>query len=157
MIHVRELRDGEEPILFSLFYNTIRTVNIRDYSQVQVEAWAPDDIDPGFWSDKMHSIHPFVIDVDGSIVGYSDLQPSGLIDHFFVHHEWQRRGVGRMLMQEIERRALKGGISMLETHASVTAQPFFEAFDFVVVREQELEMRGKMLKNYFMQRDTQRT
>jgi len=155
-MHLRELKPGEERILFELFRNTIRNVNIRDYSKSQVVAWAPDDLNPSIWAGKMRSIRPFVVDVEETIVGYSDLQPDGLIDHFFVHHEWQRRGVGRVLMSEIERRALNGRIRQLETHASITARPFFEAFDFVVVCEQELEMRGETLKNYIMRRDMQR-
>lgn len=155
-MHVRELRTGEEPVLFDLFRNTVRNVNIRDYTESQVAAWAPDDLDSSVWAEKMRSIRPFVVEVDGNIVGYSDLQSDGLIDHFFVHHEWQRRGIGRVLMSEIERRALSGRIGRLETHASITARPFFETFDFVVVREQELEMRGERLKNYVMRRNMQR-
>ena len=152
-MYVRELRTGEEPILFELFRNTIRSVNIRHYSESQVVAWAPDDLDPTVWTEKMRSIRPFVVEVEGSIVGYSDLQADGLIDHLFVHHEWQRRGVGRALMSEIERRAFNAEIGRLETHASITARPFFEAFGFVVAREQELEMRGERLKNYVMRRN----
>jgi putative acetyltransferase len=155
-MHVRELRPGEEPILFGLFRNTIRRVNVRDYSESQVVAWAPDDLDPSVWAEKMRSIRPFVVEVEENIVGYSDLQSDGLVDHFFVHHEWQRCGVGRVLMSEIETRAFSRRIDHLETHASITARPFFEAVDFVVVREQELEMRGERLKNYVMRRDMQR-
>lgn len=109
-------------------------------------------MEPGVWERKMHAISPFVAETDDSIIGYSDSQVSGLIDHFFVHHEWQRRGVGRLLMTEIERRASLGKISQLETHASITARPFFEAFGFVVVREQKLDVRGEKLKNYVLQR-----
>ncbi len=155
-MHVRDIERGEESILFELFRSSIRNVNICDYSESQVAAWAPDDLDPRVWAEKMRSIRPFVVEVEGNIVGYSDLQPDGLIDHLFVHHEWQRRGVGRVLMSEIEERAFSNGIGHLETHASITARPFFEAFDFVVVREQELELRGEKLKNYVMQRNMQR-
>jgi putative acetyltransferase len=151
-MYVRDLRPGEERVLWKLFYDTIHSVNIRHYSQSQVDAWAPEDLDPSVWEQKMQSICPFVAEIDDQIIGYSDLQTSGLIDHFFVHHLWQRRGVGRLLMTEIDRRASRSQLHQLETHASITARPFFEAFAFVVVREQELEMRGVKLRNYFMQR-----
>ena len=151
-MHLRTLHDGEEAVLLALFFNTIRRINIRDYTQEQVEGWAPDNLDPGSWVDKMRSIRPFVVEADGIIVGYSDLQPDGLVDHFFVHHQWQRRGVGRMLMGEIERRAEEAGIPSLESHVSITARPFFEAFGFRVVREQQTEMHGVEMTNYFMKR-----
>ena len=152
VMHVRDLQPGEEGVLWHLFYNTIHHVNVRDYSESQVCAWAPENCEPGIWEKKMHAISPFVAQIKEEIIGYSDLQSDGLIDHFFVHHEWQRRGVGRLLMTEIERRASLGRIGQLETHASITARPFFEAFGFEVVREQEPDIRGVKLKNYFMRR-----
>jgi putative acetyltransferase len=49
----------------------------------------------------MSSINPFIAATDGVIVGYSDLQSSGLIDHFFCHHNYQGCGVGKALMSQI--------------------------------------------------------
>ncbi|MDX1561623.1 MAG: GNAT family N-acetyltransferase [Gammaproteobacteria bacterium] len=155
-LRVRDLEAGEEPILWDLFYTTIRTINTRDYTEAQVRAWAPDGFDPALWAKKMDSIAPFVAEAGSEIVGYSDLQPDGLIDHFFVHHRWQRRGVGRALMTEIERRAAERGIGRLYTHASITARPFFEAFGFVVVDEDPLELDGERLTNFLLQRELQR-
>ena len=153
MITIRDLSDGEEPTLWELFHSTIRNVNINDYTESQVRAWAPDEVDPDVWARKMRAIRPFVVEAEGEIVGYSDLQPDGLIDHLFVHHRWQHRGIGRALMSEIENRARHKGIARLETHASVTARPFFEAFGFTVTREQLLELRGERLQNFVMHRE----
>lgn len=66
-----------------LFY-TVRNVNIRDYSQEQVEAWAPSGFDFALWQKRMDGLKPFVAELDGHIVGYTDLQSSGLVDHFFA-------------------------------------------------------------------------
>jgi putative acetyltransferase len=49
----------------------------------------------------MSSINPFIAETDGVIAGYSDLQSSGLIDHFFCHHNYQGCGVGKALMSHI--------------------------------------------------------
>ena len=149
---IRNLEYGEESLLWNLFYATIHNINVQDYSEAQINAWAPDDLDEQIWKRKFQSIKPFVAEVDGEIVGYSDLQPDGLIDHFFVHYQWQRRGVGTALMKEIETRAMKNNIALLETHASITARPFFEAQGFTVVLEQRVDVRGQKLKNYVMQK-----
>lgn len=149
---VRNLKPGEEGALWALFHDTVHRVNSADYSPAQVDAWAPADMDPDAWAKKMRAIRPFVAVVDDDIVGYSDLQPNGLIDHFFVHHRWQGRGVGRLLMSEIERRASELGLRQLETHASITARPFFEAFGFEAVAEQAPVVRGVRLTNFLMRR-----
>ncbi len=101
MIIVREYRELDASELWKIFYNTVHKVNIRDYSAAQVNAWAPDDFSSDVWQQKMNSISPFVAEIDGQIVGYADLQKSGLIDHFFCHNDHQGQGIGRCLMKHV--------------------------------------------------------
>lgn len=151
-MRVRNLNEDEAPILWEIYWGAIHNVSTRDYSAEQLEAWAPSSFDSELWKTRILALDPFVAEIDGQIVGYSDLQPQGLIDHFFVHYLWQGRGVGRILMQEIETRARHGGIPNLEAHVSVTAKPFFEKSHFHVVAEQDHEIRGITLRNYIMRR-----
>ena len=147
---VRRYRPGEEPALWEIFFNTIRKVNRRDYTEEQVRVWAPDGWDPDRWRTRIEGIDPFVCVTEDQIVGYSDLQPSGLIDHFFVHHQWQRRGVGSRLMEAIHAEAARSGIDELHSEVSITARPFYEAWGFRVEREQEVEDRGVKFRNFRM-------
>ena len=80
---------------------TIRHINSRDYSQAEFESWASDEQDPVLWEKRMRGICPFIAEIDGVAVGYADLQASGLIDHFFCHHNYQRQGVGTALMEQL--------------------------------------------------------
>ncbi|MEG7574855.1 GNAT family N-acetyltransferase, partial [Vibrio cholerae] len=124
---------------WAIFYHTVRNVNLRDYSQAQVEAWAPDDFSSEIWQRKMNLLSPFVAEIDGKIVGYSDLQENGLIDHFFCHHEHQGRGVGRQLMEHVLRMGKLQGITRFYSEVSITARPFYERFGFKVTQEQTIE------------------
>ncbi|HGF7395248.1 TPA: GNAT family N-acetyltransferase, partial [Vibrio cholerae] len=134
------------------FYHTVRNVNLRDYSQAQVEAWAPDDFSSEIWQRKMNLLSPFVAEIDGKIVGYSDLQENGLIDHFFCHHEHQGRGVGRQLMEHVLRMGKLQGITRFYSEVSITARPFYERFGFKVTQEQTIEVRGQKLCNFVMEK-----
>ena len=98
---IREYQPEDATHLWDLFFNTVRNVNIQHYSQAQVEAWAPSEFSMEVWQNKMDKIRPFVVELEGVVVGYTDLQESGLIDHFFCHHEYQGRGVGRQLMSHV--------------------------------------------------------
>ncbi|TQO97161.1 GNAT family N-acetyltransferase [Vibrio cholerae] len=135
-----------------MFYHTVRNVNLRDYSQAQVEAWAPDDFSSEIWQRKMNLLSPFVAEIDGKIVGYSDLQENGLIDHFFCHHEHQGRGVGRQLMEHALRMGKLQGITRFYSEVSITARPFYERFGFKVTQEQTIEVRGQKLCNFVMEK-----
>ncbi|KIT51787.1 acetyltransferase, partial [Vibrio parahaemolyticus EN9701121] len=138
--------------LWAIFYHTIRNVNIRDYSQAQVEAWAPDNFDPEVWQRKMNSIVPFVAEIDGDIVAYTDLQENGLIDHFFCHHEHQGKGIGRSLMEHVLSVGNQQGIYRFYSEVSITARPFYERLGFTLVQGQTVEVRGQTLNNFVMEK-----
>ncbi|NAW63329.1 GNAT family N-acetyltransferase [Vibrio sp. V31_P5A7T61] len=150
MIEIRKYQESDALDLWAIFYHTVRNVNLRDYSQAQVEAWAPDGFSSEIWQRKMNSLSPFVAEIDGKIVGYSDLQENGLIDHFFCHHEHQGQGVGRQLMEHVLRMGELQGITRFYSEVNITARPFYERFGFNVIQEQTIEVRGQKLCNFVM-------
>src|SRR5688572_10948166 len=81
---IRRHKDGEESALFDVYHSAVHLIASRDYTPEQVQAWAPADLDPILWKTTIRNINPFVAELNGSIVGYADLQSNGYIDHFFV-------------------------------------------------------------------------
>jgi len=150
---VRKFRKGDEQEIWKLFYNTIHIVNIQDYTKEQVAAWAPDDFDINIAIKKYREIRPFVAIHNGKIIGYADIQSDGYIDHFFCHHEFQGKGVGKILFSVLENEAQKKGVLSMYSNVSITAKPFFEAMGFKVEKEQLIQLKGQQLKNYRMVRD----
>jgi putative acetyltransferase len=63
-----------------LFHETVREINIRDYSSAQVEAWAPDDIYFRDWEKICSNRFTYVADDEGTIAGFGELEPNGHID-----------------------------------------------------------------------------
>ncbi len=152
MLIIRNYVEQDAGATWLLFFNTIRKINIHDYNQLQVEAWAPDSMDLFIWNKRMMDIEPFIAEIDGTIVGYADLQNDGLIDHFFCHHEYQRQGVGRALMEHIFKVGEKKKIKLYFSQVSISAKPFFESFGFKVVKQQLVDARGQQLINFHMQK-----
>lgn len=156
MIEIRNYSANDTELLWDLFFNTIRQINSRDYTKEQVEAWASDSVDPDLWRKRMEGINPFIAEIDGVIAGYTDLQPSGLIDHFFCHHKYQRKGVGSALMNHVFAKGRERAINRFHSEVSITARPFYEHFGFSVVNEQQMEVRGQVLTNYLMEKNNQK-
>ncbi|MDN3697191.1 GNAT family N-acetyltransferase [Vibrio cortegadensis] len=154
MLTIRHYRDDDAKATWALFFYTVRNINCRDYSDEQVRAWAPDDFDFKIWQKRMKTLKPFIAEYDGTIVGYSDLQENGFIDHFFCHHEYQGKGVGRALMQHIFAQGEIQGIARFHSEVSITARPFYEHFGFIVKHSQVIEVRGQTLTNYVMEKVT---
>ncbi|CAK1730099.1 putative acetyltransferase [Vibrio crassostreae] len=152
MVRIRNYQPSDNKALWEIYFHTVRNINVRDYSQEQAEAWAPSDFDSELWDKCLRRIQPFVAELDGRVVGYTDLQPNGLIDHFFCHHEYQGKGVGRALMEHVFSVGRVRGVSRYFSEVSITARPFYEHLGFKVVNEQEVDMRGVKLTNYVMEK-----
>ncbi|HHX8278522.1 GNAT family N-acetyltransferase [Vibrio diabolicus] len=152
MLSIRRYRTEDAPILWTLFYHTVRVINRRDYTESQVSAWAPSDFDLNSWQRTMDAIQPYIAEIEGQIVGYCDLQSDGLIDHFFCHHEYQGQGIGRDLMCFLFSQAKVKGIERLYSEVSITARPFYEKMGFTVKVQQRAEVRGETLTNFMMEK-----
>ena len=151
-MHIRDYRRGDAEAIVRLFYETIHSVNLGDYSQAQVDAWAPAVPDPEAWHQRMIARRTLVAIRDGEVVGFADLEDDGHIDRFFCRHDTLRQGVGSRLYRAIEEAARGLGLGRLFTEASITARRFFERQGFSVVTHNTVERRGVTMTNVSMEK-----
>ena len=131
-----------------LFYDTVHTVNARDYTPEQLCAWATGEVDLADW-DRSFRAHRTLVAAEGELLaGFGDLDvEQGYLDRLYVHRDHQGEGIATALCDALEGAAPNRPIT---THASITARPFFERRGYQVVREQQVERRGVWLTNYVM-------
>ena len=87
---------------------------------------------------------------DDVLLGFASLDvEGGLIDHLYVHKDYQRRGIASALCDQLESWAIS---SVLSTEASLTAVRFFSARGYQLVRRQQVVRRGVMLANIIMKK-----
>lgn len=148
-------RTSDARATHEVFRSAILESAARDYGPEQLEAWAgATDTDLAGWDDRRAAADTVVAVVDERVVGFADLQPDGLVDMLFVHPEFSRRGIARMLIGVVERTARETGIATLRTYASRTARPAFEQFGFQVVADRPDNIVGGMIvPNYEMRCD----
>ena len=147
-MRIRAYQSKDCAALAALFYNTVHTVNARDYTQAQLDVWAPGHVDLAAWNRSFLAHNTFVAELDGVIAGFGDIDETGYLDRLYVHKDYQRRGVAAALCDAMERTAP----GKIVTHASITARPFFEGRGYTVVRTQQVERQGVLLTNYVMEK-----
>jgi len=148
-ITLRPYTPADCEALAELFYRTVHTVNARDYTEEQLNVWASGHPDLAAWNRSFLAHYTVIAEAEGQPAGFGDIDKTGYLDHLFVHHAFQRRGVASAICGELERSVPNGKIV---THASVTAKGFFERRGYHVIREQLVERQGVLLKNYVMER-----
>ena len=146
---IRTYQPSDCPRLAALFYDTVHTVNARDYSPEQLDAWAAGTVDLDAWNWSFLEHHTLVAQSDGIIVGFGDMAENGYLDRLYVHKDFQRQGIASALCD-----ALEGSVSgaVITTQASITARPFFEKRGYLVRKEQRVERNGVFLTNYVMEK-----
>jgi len=153
-IKIRQYKPDDAKSLALIYYHTIHNINIQDYTEEQVNAWAPYDSveDYSGWQRKLAKVKPFVAVIDELPVGFAEFEEYGHIDCFYVHHEWNGKGIGSKLMAAIFEKAAVQNISRIFSEVSITAKPFFEAKGFKTVKEQTVTLRGVEMTNFVMEK-----
>ena len=153
---LRRYRTEDLPALSRLFGETVRRVNIRDYTPAQAEAWAAGEADLLTRDDWFRRLYTLVAEIDGQIAGYGNVDGTGYLDHLFVRWDCQGRGVATALCDALEEHCRDLGLAAVTVHASKTALPFFLHRGYRVEREQQVPVRGQVLANYAMHKELRR-
>jgi len=151
-VRIRRFVDDDAPATLEIFSRAVHETASRDYDPDQLEAWAPDDLDPIEWAQRRAAASTWIAEVDGEVVGFTDVDAEGYIDMLFVHPEHSGRGIGTALVEHVLGIAATTS-DVATVNASVTARPLFERHGFVVVREQHVARRGVLLTNFQMRRE----
>ena len=146
------LRYNEEllPELIKLFRDTVHHVNRRDYTQAQLDVWAPLSIDSERWQERLSRNYSLVAYSNEQVLGFAELTDTGHVDMLYVHRDFQRRAIGSRLLKALEKHARLNGVMVMTTDASITARPFFERQGYSVVTSQTVTRDQITLVNYKM-------
>ncbi|WP_144510179.1 GNAT family N-acetyltransferase [Bacillus sp. FJAT-22090] len=141
--------------IIHLFYDTVHTVNTKDYSKDQLDAWAPlNDIQwkRKAWSKSLSENITYVAKINNTIVGFCDITIDGLLDRLYVHKDFQRKGIASDLLYKLESEARNLKLQEIQTYASITAKVFFENHDFTSISINYVERNGTILTNFLMKK-----
>ncbi|MGN0743654.1 MAG: GNAT family N-acetyltransferase [Christensenellales bacterium] len=132
-----------------LFYHTVHTVNSKDYTEKQLNAWATGSVDLTQWNKSLSKHYAVVAIENDIIVGFGDIDKTGYLDRLYVHKDYQRQGIATALCNELEKAV---ETNKIVTHSSITAKPFFIQRGFRVIKEQQVTRNGIVLTNYLMEK-----
>ncbi|MFT4144871.1 MAG: GNAT family N-acetyltransferase [Mobilitalea sp.] len=147
---LREYHPDDCKEVVKLFYDTIHSINIKDYTELQADAWASKNTDLESWNKKLLANYTVVVEKDGIIAGFGDVDSRGYFDYLFTHKDYQGQGIATLIVQEIENYCKSEGFQMITTDASITAKPFFERRGYLIQKAQIVEIKGQLLNNFKM-------
>ena len=149
---IRRYQIGDEFHIRKIFHDAIFELAAKDYTPGQLVAWAnPAVRDESYWKTRCETKKPYVMDKDGRLVGFLEMDSTGHIKSAYVSPADSKQGVMSDLLEEAIRHALKNRIRRLFVEASITAVPFFRLHGFRWVRDDEALIGGVPLKVFIME------
>ena len=73
---IRRYQQSDCKELTELFYNTVHTVNAKDYTKEQLNVWATGKVDLEKWNQSLQEHYSVVAIDDKIIVGFGDIDLS---------------------------------------------------------------------------------
>lgn len=146
---IRQYKPEDCKEMAELFYNTVHTVNAKDYTKEQLHVWAPGHLDLESWNRSFLAHHTVVAVEENRIAGFGDMNETGYLDRLYVHKDYQGRGAATMICDELESAAAE---KMLYNACVDYGETFFEKRGYRVVTEQQVERGGILLTNYVMKK-----
>ena len=141
------------PGMVKMFRETVHLVCKQDYSQEQLQAWAPESVDQLRWIKKIQEQDSIAAEVNNELVGFCTWEREGFIDLLYVHHAYQRMGIGSVLYSHAELTLRLSGVKYIQTHSSLTALPFFKRHGFSTVMKQQLQIAGVVIPNVVLEKN----
>src|SRR5690349_6563092 len=155
VIRIRPAKHVDAPAICAMHIDSIRRSCAKDYTPEQIEAWAgrkvPADYTRGL--DVGETI--VVAEAQGHVVGFGSMR-ANCIRGMYIAPEFQRRGVGRQLLAELERLARLGGFENLRLESTFNALPFYSSQGFAQGERTSHRMRGVEIPCVRMSKDLRR-
>ena len=145
---IREYQPTDCKELAELFYNTVHTINAKDYTKEQMDVWATGQVNLERWNQSFLEHYSIVAVENKTIVGFGDIDENGYLDRLYIHKNNQRKGIATAICNQLEAAVQEDII----THASITARSFFEKRGYKVIKEQQIKRQGVTLVNYVMKK-----
>jgi putative acetyltransferase len=149
---ISEYKESDLTPILALFYDTVHTVNSRDYDKEQVEGWAPVLPNKARWAEKLKSSFSLVARKEDQILCFGELSQQGMVESLYVHKDFQRQKLASSVLILLEKRAKELDFGSIRAEVSITAKPFFENQGFEVIEVLENIYKGKIFRNYLMEK-----
>ncbi|MES2765294.1 MAG: GNAT family N-acetyltransferase [Bacteroidota bacterium] len=146
---IRRATESDLDAMLQLYSDTIRTVNARDYTPEQIDAWASGG---EAIRERFNEQEYFIAEINGEIVGFSSLYPNGYLDFMYVHKDFQSRGIATELLKTVEARAHELLLKEITSDVSITARPFFLKRGFEIERLYTDHYKGQEYENAKMKK-----
>jgi putative acetyltransferase len=149
---IRTYKTEDASAIWEMFKDTIRSVNRKDYTEVQCVTWANSFSSIEVLKKRLENSYSIVALLDEVVVGFGTLNDANEVDLLYSHRDFQRKGIGSAIVDQLETYAYLRGYQELSAEASMTALEFFQSKGYLLEKKQCKKVNEVEFINYIVKK-----
>ena len=147
---LKQITRNDQLKLKEVYFDSISSIDENIYSKEHKYAWACQAWgNTEFEKSLLKGIGSKLI-CNNKIIGFAIRYPENRLSLFYVRGNYKRKGFGTMIIDSIERNALKSGIKKLNTEASLISYKLFLKKKWEIDRKEKVNIKGLTFERYRM-------
>ena len=136
--------------LKEVYFDSVNSIDENIYSNDHKFAWACQAWEnPEFEKSLLKGIGSKLI-YNNEIIGFATRYPEDRLSLFYVRGNFKRKGFGAMILNSIEKDALKSGINKLKTEASLISYELLLKRNWEIEHKEKVNISGLLFERYRM-------
>ena len=147
---LKQITKKDQLKLKEVFFDSVCSIDENIYSKEHKFAWASQAWrNPEFEKSLLKGVGSKLI-FNNEIIGFGTRYPENKLSLLYVRDNFKQKGFGTIILNSIERDALKSGINRLNTEASLISYKLLLKRNWVIDRKENVKIKGLIFERYKM-------
>ena len=147
---LKQITKKDQLKLKEVYFDSVSSIDENIYSKEHKFAWASQAWENSeFQKSLLEGIGSKLI-FNNKIIGFATRYPENRLSLLYVRSDFKRKGFGTMILNTIERDALKSGINKLNTEASLISYRLLIKSKWEIERKEKVNIKGLIFERYKM-------
>ena len=118
-MNLRQITHKDQLILKQVYFDSINSIDENIYTKEQKFVWASQAWDNVEVDKSLLQGKGWILSKRGEIIGFATRYPDDRLSLFYVRGSSRRKGYGNLILEKVEKEALKTGIKQLLVHEAL--------------------------------------
>ena len=147
---LKQITKKDQLKLKEVYFDSVVSIDENIYSKDHKLAWACQAWENSEFEKSLLKGMGFKLIHNNEIIGFATRYPDNRLSLLYIRGKFKRKGFGTMILNSIERDALKSGINKLNTEASLISYKLLLKRKWEIDRKEKVNINGLIFERYKM-------
>tara|TARA_Y100001978_G_scaffold187015_1_gene187228 strand:- start:542 stop:1003 length:462 start_codon:yes stop_codon:yes gene_type:complete len=147
---LKQITKKDQLKLKEVYFDSVSSIDENIYSKEHKFAWASQAWDNYEFQKSLLNGIGLKLILNNQIIGFATRYPENRLSLLYVRGDFKRKGFGAIILESIEKDALKSGIHKLNTEASLISFKLLLKRKWEIDRKEKVNIQGLIFERYRM-------